>query len=459
MTHRPTRYSAQWILPVVRPPIRDGALLVDAAGRIAAVGPETAVPVPDDAERVDLGAAALLPGLVNVHGHPELAAVRGLLDDLPFDRWIPTLNGTKRRAGLGPEDYAVAAHWTCVEAVAAGITTFAATEDSAAAFDALIDAGMRGVVYQEAFGPAPEQADDSFEAVRRKVEALRARETDRVRVGVSPHAPYTVSDALFRAIGEFAIAEELPVAIHAAEAEAEELLVVEGRGPFAEGLRARGIDTAPRASSTIALLDRLGLLRARPVLIHCVRVDADDRRRIADAGAAVAHCPAANARLGHGIAPLVELLADGVTTGLGTDSVASNNRLDLFEEARLAQIFQRARLRSGSLLDAGALLRLATIDGARALGLEDRIGSLEPGKDADLCAVSFAGAHIVPVHDPASTLFHAARASDVILTAVAGRVLYRPGRWHTLDADSLRPRLDALAARLAAARDVEAPTA
>lgn len=170
---------------------------------------------------------------------------------------------------------------------------------------------------------------------------------------------------------------------------------------------------------------------------------------MADAGATVAHCPAANARLGHGIAPLVEMVEDGIVVGLGTDSVASNNRLDVFEEARLAQIGQRARLRDGTLLSAESLLRMATIEGARALGLEDRVGSLEPGKDADLCAVSFSGAHIVPLHDPVSALFHAARAPDVLLTVVRGRVLYQQGQVVSLDADSIRPKVEAIAERLA----------
>lgn len=453
MSSRPTRYSARWIFPVSAPPIRDGALLVDRAGRIAAVGPTAAVPTPEDAVGIDLGDAALLPGLVNVHGHPELSIVRGLLDDLPFHRWIPALNRIKHRAALEPEDWDVAARWTCVEALAAGITTIGATEDSGAALDALVEAGMRGVVYQEVFGPAPERAAESLAALKRKVEALRRRETDRVRVGVSPHAPYTVSDPLFRGTAEYALAEALPLAVHAAEAEAEDRLVRAGDGPFADGLRARAIATPPRGRSTIELLDRLGVLRTRPLLIHCVRVDAEDRARIAGAGAAVAHCPAANARLGHGVAPLAELLDQRVPVGLGTDSVASNNRLDIFEEARLAQLFQRARLCSGCLLTADELLRLATLDGARVLGLDGRIGSLEPGKDADLCAVSLAGAHVIPVHDPVSSLFHAARGPDVVLTAVQGRVLFRDGRTLSLAADTLRPRVEALAARVAAARD------
>ncbi|MBI4545395.1 MAG: amidohydrolase family protein [Gemmatimonadetes bacterium] len=434
------------------PPIAQGAVLVDSGGRIAAVGPAAAVPAPDGAERIDLGQAALLPGLVNVHAHPELTAFRGLLEDLPFQEWIAALMAVKRAAALTPEEYGVAARWSCIEALAAGITTLAATEESGAAFDALREAGMRGVVYREVFGPAPAQAEDSLADLRARVESMRARETELVRVGISPHAVYTVSDSLFRVAVEYALAESLPVAVHAAEAEAEERLVQEGAGPFATGLRARGIDTPPRGSSTIVLLDRLSVLRTRPLLIHGVRVDGGDVTRIAASGATVAHCPAANTRLGHGIAPVPEMLAAGIAVGLGSDSAASNNRMDLLEEARLAQMLQRARLGSATALPADQLLRLATLDGARALGLDGRIGSLEPGKDADLCAISLAGAHVTPVHEPLAALFYAARAPDVALTVVRGRVLYRDGVVIPLDVQALQGAVAAAAAKLRAAR-------
>ena len=443
----PTVYRARWVLPVTGPPIADGAVAVDGDGRIAAVGPAAE----QDGDIVDLGEAALLPGLVNVHAHPELAAFRGTMEDLPFRDWIGMLLRTKRAAALTPDDYAAAAAWSCVEAVRAGMTTVAATEDSGAALDAFRDAGLRGVVYREVFGPAPEHAEAAMTELRRKLDAMRQDETDLVRVGVSPHAPYTVSDDLYRAVAVLVRSEGLPVATHAAESPEETAYVRGGHGPFAEALRQRGIATPARAPSTIRLLDGLGLLELRPLLIHAVQLDPEDVALIADRGCPVAHCPVANARLGHGVAPVTELLDRGVTVGLGTDSVASNNRLDLLEEARTAQLQQRTRLRSSTALPARRLLRMATLEGARALGLADRIGSLEPGKDADLCSVRLDAPHAVPVHDPEAAVLHAARGTDVCLTVVRGRVLYRDGVHHTMDLDTLRGRLDGVAGKVATA--------
>ena len=451
MSHGFTRFTAAWVAPVTSPPIRDGALLVDARGRIAAVGPAAVVPDPDGAAHVALGEAMLLPGLVNTHAHPELAMLRGALEDLPFERWIPALMRIKRDTPLGDDDYAAAARWTCVESLRGGVTAIGATEDSAAALDALLGAGMRGVVYREVFGPDPRQAGEALAALRERIAAMRDRESDLVAVGVSPHAPYSVSDRLFEEVAGYARAESLPVAVHAAESAAEDALVRDGEGAFAEGLRRRGIATPPRAQSTVALLARTGVLALRPLLIHTVRLHGDDIRRMADAGAAVAHCPIANARLGHGIAPVAELAAADVTVGLGTDSVAANNRLDLLEEARAAQLFQRARSGDGTIFPPHRLLRMLTLDGARALGLDDRIGSLDVGKDADLCAVSFASPHVRPVHDPLAALVHAARASDVVLTAVRGRILYRDGEVLTLDEAGTRAAVEATARRICAA--------
>jgi cytosine/adenosine deaminase-related metal-dependent hydrolase len=417
------RYHARWILPMTAPPIDAGTVAVDGE-RIAYVGPRGAGPPGED---VDLGNALLMPGLVNAHSHLELTAMRGFLEDLDFADWILRLATAKRAVLTSSSMLLDAACLGIAEGLRAGVTTYGDTCHSGAVISALRDCAVRGIMYQEVFGPDPTQCDASMTELRAQVAAARALETPLVRVGISPHAPYTVSDELYEAATRFALDERLPMAVHIAEAEVESLLVERGRGRFADGLRARGITVRPRAKSSVALLDRLGVLEARPLLIHCVRVAEGDIERIARSGSAVAHCPTANAKLGHGIAPVRELLDAGVRVGLGSDSVASNNRMDILEDARLAALFQSARLARPNGMTTTEALMLATLGGAQALGLGDRVGSLEVGKDADLTAFSLDTPRAVPVHGPETAALHALRGGDATLVTVAGRVLVRAG--------------------------------
>ena len=436
-----TRYHAAWVLPVVSAPLRD-ATVVEQEGRIAYVGPRDSAP--DGGEDVELGEVMLLPGLVNAHCHLELTAMRGFLDGLAFRDWIVRLTSA-RRAILTPDMLLDAARLGVDEGLRHGITTFADTGDTGAGFDAMLERGARGVCYREVFGPDPAQCADAIAALEAKVTEMRERATALVSVGVSPHAPFTVSDALFRATALFARQHELPLAVHIAESAMESDLVVQGAGAFADGLRARGIHVSPRARTPIALLDSLGVLEARALLIHCVHVDGDDIDAIARHACAVAHCPASNAKLGHGIAPLAALLAAGITVGMGTDSVASNDRMDLLEEARLATLMASAREARHDALGAVRALELATLGGARALGLAHEIGSLEVGKSADLAAFSIPP-HRLPVHQPVPALVYSLAGMPATFVAVAGRVRVRDGQ--LVDAD------DALAGRVQATADL-----
>jgi cytosine/adenosine deaminase-related metal-dependent hydrolase len=315
-------------------------------------------------------------------------------------------------------------------------------------------------MYQELFGPDPAQCAESIAGYKAKLAAHRAKATDLVRVGISPHAPYSVSDSLFRASAELSIAEQLPMAIHIGESDAEWKLVVEGRGGFADALRARGIDVAPRAPTPIRLLDTLGVLAARPLLIHCTRVDADDLAGIAAAHASVAHCPISNAKLGHGVAPLVEMLAAGIDVGIGSDSVASNNRMDLLDEARAALLLQRVRLGAHESPTAADVLELVTLGGARALGMAGEIGSLEVDKAADLAA--FEIGPIGPTFDPVAAVVFAVSGCRARFVAVSGKPLMVDGRLVTPSA-GLRDRLgasaDALCAWLDAGGEAQPPRA
>ena len=416
-------YRSRWVLPISRPSFEDGVVGVEN-GRIAWVGPAREAP---PGETVSLGNCALMPGLVNVHTHLELTAMRGWLEDLSFRKWIIRL--TKARRDVLDRDRLLAsARLGIAEGLLAGITTYADTCESGVVHEAMRGMGVRGVMYLEVFGPQPEQSQSALRDLVERLAPLRGSDTALVRSGISPHAPYSVSDELFAGAARLAIEERLPIAVHAAESEAEQRLVTEGQGDFADALRARGIEVQPRAASTIALLERAGVLRARPLLIHCVRAGRDDVTRIVDHGCSVAHCPASNAKLGHGIADLGGWLDAGVSVGLGSDSVASNNRMDVLDEARLAVLLARATQRRWDTLSATLGLELATIRGASALGLEGEIGTLEPGKSADLAAFPLEGLDAQPVQDPESALLFATSGRGARLVLVAGRELVRDGR-------------------------------
>ena len=436
------RYRARWVVPVSSPPVGDGVVAVDG-DRIAYVGD---APPGDD---VNLGEVLLLPGLVNAHCHLELTVMRGFLEDLDFRRWIVRLTGA-RRAVLDRDALLDSARYGLAEGVRAGITTYADTCESGVVAQAMREARVRGVMYQEVFGPDPAQCEASIAALREKVAGLRYLETPLVRIGISPHAPYTVSDDLFRAATELAREQHLPMAIHIAESELEHEFVGAGTGAFAEGLRRRGITVAPRGESPIRLLDELGVLGVAPLLIHCVRVDGRDIEVIARSGSAVAHCPISNAKLGHGIAPVDEMLNAGITMGLGSDSMASNNRMDLLEEARVALLNQRARIGSWESPSAIDVLEMATIGGACALGLGDQIGTLETGKQADLVAFRLDRAR--PHFDPVTAAIFSMTAACADFVAVAGHPLVRDGvllRSHAGLDDRIQSLADSLGGWLA----------
>ncbi|HUR91050.1 MAG TPA: amidohydrolase family protein [Gemmatimonadaceae bacterium] len=425
------RYRARWLIPVSSAPVENGVLAVEGR-QIRYAGAAANAPPGDD---VDFGEAVLLPGLVNTHTHLELTAMRGLLEELEFPQWIDKLRASRNEI-LTDAMLLDSARYGIAEGLAAGITTYADTCSSGVALPAMIEMGVRGIMYQEVFGPAPASRAAAMDDLRARLAACSTQVGDAslVRVGVSPHAPYTVSDELYADVAALARDSALPMAMHIAESQAECDLVCRGQGVLATRLAARGIVTPVRARSPIELLDSVGALGPQTLLIHCVHADARDIELIAKKGSAVAHCPVSNAKLGHGIAPLGEMLGAGIAVGLGSDSVASNNRMHILEEARVAVLQQRARLRSHDAVPTTTALELATIGGARALRLDDRVGTLEAGKDADF-AVFGLDAAALPVGDPVAAAIFSLGGASARFVAVAGTPLVRDGRLLREDAD------------------------
>jgi cytosine/adenosine deaminase-related metal-dependent hydrolase len=439
------RYHARWVVPVARPPIFDGTVVVEDQ-RIAYVGSRAEAPPGDD---VELGESILTPGLVNAHTHLELTVMRGFLEGMAFVPWIRTLTRA-RTAVLDDAAMADSARLGIAEGLTAGITTYADTCSSGVSLGAMREMGVRGIMYQEVFGPAAGQHDEAMAGLRAAVERLAPLQSELVQLGVSPHAPYTVHEDLMVDVCAYAIGARLPVAIHLAESREEIAYLREGEGPFAEFLRGRGIPVVRRSHSPVHWLVELGVVIARPLLIHCVQTDATDLSFIAEHGCPVAHCPASNAKLGHGVAPVQAMLDAGITVGLGSDSMASNNQMDLLGEARLAALFQNATVGRPDALTAAEAFELATWGGAKALGLDGRIGSLEAGKGADLAAFPLQSS---VVSDPVAALVYAMPGTRARMVTVAGRELVKDGRivenWDT----GVVERVGRSAAALAAWRD------
>lgn len=417
------RYTAKWVVPVTQPPILNGCV-VEHEGRIVYVGSADGAPAGEDH---DLGESVLLPGIVNAHTHLELTSMRGFLEDLCFNDWIDKLRSSRKEA-LTDEMLLDSARFGIVEGLHAGITTYADTCSTGLVMQAMLEMGVRGIMYQETFGSAPEQCDESMAVLRAALARLAPMQTDLVRLGVSPHAPYTISDSLYAASARLANELGLPMGLHIAESASEQEIVCNASGPFAEEWRLRGLTVTPRARTPVALLEATGCLSPSTMLIHCVQLDAEDIDTIARHGCSVAHCPASNAKFGHGISPVADLLAKGVIIGLGSDSVASNNRMDILEEARLAILFQRAVKQSERAFSAQQALELATIGGARALGIGDKVGSLEVGKDADLAAFSLSAARATPVGDIIAAILFAVAGTPAHFVAVRGEPRIVDGR-------------------------------
>ncbi|MFL5513111.1 MAG: amidohydrolase family protein [Gemmatimonadales bacterium] len=408
---RQRRIAAGWVLPMVGAPIERGAVLVGAHGRIQSIGPDHAVPRPPGVPASEFPDAALLPGLINTHTHLELTGFEGQVTSPEFPAWIRSLRQLK--ATRTTDDYLRAARQGLADCYAAGVTTIADTGDSGSVVRVLAEAGGSGIAYQEVFGPDPAQAGDSLARLQRRVQELSQLTSSRVRIGVSPHAPYTVSAALFKLVAAWSKEARLPLAVHAAESREETEFLLAGSGPFAQAWRERNIPLPDSLGvSPMAWLSKHGVLSPLTLCIHAVQLGPADIPVLAHSGAAVAHCPLSNRAHGHGTAPLAAMVAAGVRVGLGTDSVVSIGRLDLLAEARMAG--QEAGLTANQQLE------LCTIEGARAINLEAQVGSLEPGKWADCTVIRLPGTGATPAERVL-----ASSQDDVLRTYVGGREVHR----------------------------------
>jgi len=391
--------SADWVLPLDGPPI-EGGFVSFAEGEIVEVGQGRA-----ERHHAD---AVIVPGFVNAHSHLEYAVYAGFGDGLAFGPWIAV--HTERKSLLGPEDMLAVARRGAADSLRSGITTTADYSFSGDAALAAAAYGLRAIVYLEVFAREPAQAEERFARLRSRVQ-----ETDLVRIGVSPHSPYLCSLDVF----EWCLSLGIPVATHLSESAHENEWLVHGAGPFAGS----PIVVPPTGKRSVPTLEPV--LGPDLLCAHCVDLEPHELSLLAERDVPVAHCPRSNALLGCGVAPITAMRSAGMRVGLGTDSPASAPSFDMFEEMRAAVYAARARERDAGALSGTGALRLATLDAARALRIDDQVGTLAPGKRADLTVVSLAGSPYHPVEDPAAAVVFGGSPERVLETIVDGETRYR----------------------------------
>jgi 5-methylthioadenosine/S-adenosylhomocysteine deaminase len=411
--------------------VRDGAVAIRGE-QIVAVGGSETVGRRSARQVIDARGGIVMPGLVNTHTHAAMTLFRGLADDVPLMRWLND-HIFPAEAALDSHQVYCGAMLACAEMILSGTTTFCDMylfEDAVAR--AVQAAGMRAVVGEVLFDfPSP-----NYGPIERGLDytanlIARYRDDPLITIAVEPHSPYLCAPDLLQRAFELAGRHGLPMVIHLAETVSEVQTVRQryGRTP-------------------VEHLEQLGVLGPHVLACHCVQLSETDIERLRRYDVKVSHNPESNMKLASGIAPVPDLIAAGVCVGLGTDGAASNNNLDLLLEMDTAAKLAKVHRLDPTALDAATVLRMATSAGARALGLEARIGSLEPGKRADIILLDMHKPHLTPLYHPASQLVYAARGSDVATVIINGRIVMQDGQILTFDVDQAMADVNQIAMRL-----------
>jgi 5-methylthioadenosine/S-adenosylhomocysteine deaminase len=384
-------------------------------------------PLPEAKEIIDTNGGIIMPGLVNTHTHLPMTLFRGLADDLPLALWLDKFIFPCEAKHLTPETVRLGTLVACAEMLLSGTTAccdgYFFENDVASA---VYTSGIRGVLGQGVIDfPAPGVPDpsDNIKNALGYVEKWQ---------GVSPlitpsifcHSPYTCCQATLKKAKVACDSKALLFQIHAAETKSEYVR----------------IQTEQR-TTPVKYLDRIGILDENTLMVHGIWLDDDDIKIIAKRRSKISHNPQSNMKLASGIAPVPSLINAGVTVGLGTDGCASNNDLDLFREMDTAAKLHKVNLFDPTVMDAKTVLKMATIDGAKAIGLENYVGSLEPGKQADIIIIDTDKPHLVPMYNPVSHLIYTAQGSDVRDVMVAGKILVRNKNLLTLDMEDILDRV------------------
>ncbi|MCX7895882.1 MAG: amidohydrolase [Thermoanaerobaculum sp.] len=413
------------------PPLPQGAVAVKG-NTIVAVGSAAEVEV-SATTVIDAGGGLILPGLVNTHTHLAMVLLRGLADDLPLKEWLEHHIWPAEKAVMSQEVVRLGTLWAAVESLKAGVTCVCDMYFHAPTVaEALVEAGLRAVVPESVIDfPTPSCPTPEHALQRQRELCWEYRQHPLITPAVAAHAPYSVGAKNLVKAAELAEEFDVPFLIHVAETrwEVESFLKEKGLSP-------------------VQYLANLGVLSPRTVAAHCVHVSQEDIATLADLGVGVATNPVSNLKLASGVAPLPQLLAQGVKVGFGTDGAASNNTLDLLRDAQLAALLYKGITGDPTCMPAPVIAPLLSRGGADVLGLSAHIGTLSVGKRADIICMDLTEPHAVPTFDPMSHLIYAARASDVRHVVVEGKLLLRNREVLSVDEAALRSEVQQLAAHI-----------
>ena len=425
---------AEYVVPVSSEPIEHGAVFVKD-GAIADIGDAEMMRLRYPNEEVkDFGMAALTPGFIDLHARMEDAVFRGLVGDLPFVQWRKAISALRKRISYA--DAFDSAFLGGLESVSSGVTTVADITSTGACVTAAQKLGLRGVFYREAgaidkrlVNYAIKKADSDLEKWSQEIDS------DRIALGVAPAPVYECHPELYRSVVKYAGDNgNLPIAMDLAGSNEEYRFVKYGApSGLDEDLGLQGFMEVPpwlpTSATPVNYVLNWGLFEAENVMIsYAVRVNDEDIRHLKDCDVAIAACPSLNAQLGMGVAPVNEYLRAGMRVGLGTGAPASIDSMDILGEMRMELYLQRAL--TGEFLDSQTLLEMGTLRAAQALRIDDKVGSLEVGKLADIVAVDLSGSHQTPTSDPVAALIGSAGSGEIAMTMVGGKVLYERGRLH-----------------------------
>ena len=420
---------ADYVLPITVDPIFKGAVVVqDGVIKDVGVASDIVRHYPKEEVR-DLGSAVLMPGLVDLHTHLENACLRGVLYDVPYATW--STMKYYEAVKLTEQDWQDSALVGGIQALANGVTTVADVSSNGSALKSALKLGLRSVIYREVGAMDKTRIEHAMNAVDAEISAWRDEAAGSlVSIGIAPAHLFDCHPEVMRRVSAYATRENIPVAMHLAGSREEEAFVKHGSSLFSVNRAKRGFVEVPpwlpTGVSPVKYAQNWDAFESPNVMvIHGVHVDDDDIKIMKKHDVSVAACPRSNAQLGMGLPPLNEYLRAGIRIGFGTDSPAATDSSDLLTETRLGMLLTRAT--STEFLSSDKALEMATLGAARALRMDDEIGSLDVGKRADIIAVDLSKTRQAPTDFPASAVVHGCHGSDVIMTMVDGKILYADG--------------------------------